>query len=129
MKGCFLAGLWPISVSFSITLARRNTQVSQVIMNAVSDAWPFSLPPARLVCPHCCFVSPFYTPLALQWLFFLLHRQQCFYFCRCSCPPVCFAPWFVVVQMYKLGSAFHSALFFSELIGQLFTFTVNAWFV
>lgn len=70
------------------------------------------------------------TPLLhCSVFFFLLHRQQCFYFCRCNCPPVCFAPWFVVVQMYKLGNVFHSALFFSELIGQLFTFTVNAWFV
>lgn len=45
MKSAFLAGLWPMSVSFPITLTQRNMQVSQVIMNALSDTWPFSLPP------------------------------------------------------------------------------------
>ena len=57
MKRAFLAGLWPMSVSFPITLTQRNMQVSQVIMNALSDTWPFSLPPARLVCSLCCTVS------------------------------------------------------------------------
>lgn len=115
MKGCLLAGLCPISVSFPITLAQRNTQVRQVIMNAASDAWPFSLPPAHLVCPHCCFVSPVLTPLTLQcFLFFFfppLHQQKCFHFRRFNCPPVCFAPCFVV-QMHKPGKVFISVLFF-----------------
>lgn len=53
MKSAFLAGLWPMSVSFPITLTQRNMQVSQVIMNALSDTWPFSLPPARLVGSLC----------------------------------------------------------------------------
>lgn len=79
--------------------------------------------------PTLLFCFAFLHPSCTAVFFFLLHRQQCFYFCRCNCPPVCFAPWFVVVQMYKLGNVFHSALFISELIGQLFTFTVNAWFV
>lgn len=64
MKSASLAGLWPMSVSFPITLTQGNMQVSQVIMNALSDTWPFSLPPACLVCSLCCILSPsspFYT--------------------------------------------------------------------
>lgn len=70
MKSAFLAGLWSMSVSFLITLTRRNMQVSQVIMNALSDTWPFSLPPARLVCSlsllHC--LPLFLHPGTLQSL-------------------------------------------------------------
>lgn len=64
MKSASLAGLWPMSVSFPITLTQRNMQVSQVIMNALSDTCTFSLPPACLVCSLCCIPSlpsPFYT--------------------------------------------------------------------
>lgn len=57
MKSTLLAGLWPMSVSFPITLTQRNMQVSQVVMNALSDTWPFSLHAARLVRSLCCILS------------------------------------------------------------------------
>lgn len=57
MKSTLLAGLWPMSVSFPITLTQRNMQVSQVVMNALSDTWPFSLHAARLLCSLCCILS------------------------------------------------------------------------
>ena len=57
MKSAPLAGLWPMSVSFSITLTQRNMQVSQVIMNALSDTWPFFPPPACLACSLGCILS------------------------------------------------------------------------
>lgn len=52
MEGTVLGGLQPISVSFPITLTLCNMQVSQVIMNALPDAWPFS---HLLLCPALCF--------------------------------------------------------------------------
>lgn len=123
MKGYFLAGLWPISVSFPITLTRRNTRVSQVIMNAVSDAWPFSLPPAHLVCLHCCCLSLFYNPLVLQC--FWLHLQQCCHFCRFNYLRVCFTAWLVVVTNVQARKRLSFALVSSKLIGQLFTFAIH----
>lgn len=53
MKSPFNAGLWPMSVSFPITLSQSNMQVSQVIMNALSETGPlfFFLPPCSLSGP------------------------------------------------------------------------------
>lgn len=122
MKGYFLAGLWPISVSFPITLTRRNTRVSQVIMNAVSEAWPFSHPPAHLVCLHCGCISLFYTPLVLQC--FWLHLQQCFHFCRFNYLCVRFTAWLVVTNV-QTRKCLSFALVSSKLSGQLFTFAIH----
>lgn len=51
MKSPFNAGLWPMSVSFPITLSQSNMQVSQVIMNALSETQPLFLPPCLLSAP------------------------------------------------------------------------------
>lgn len=53
MEGPVLSGLEPISVLFPITLTLCYMQVSQVIMIALPDAWPFSL--LLLVCSAVCF--------------------------------------------------------------------------
>lgn len=79
-KGIFSPGFGPMSVSLLITLTRSSMQVGQVIMNVLSDAWPFPSPSLAhlLVSPRvsvvCLFVS---SP---ELVFFLF---------------VCFQPWLV----------------------------------
>lgn len=59
MEGLVLGGLEPISVSFPITLTLCNMQVSQVIMIALPDAWPFSLL-LLLICSTLFFAFVFF---------------------------------------------------------------------
>lgn len=65
MEGPVRGGLEPVSVSFPITLTLGDMQVSQVIMIALPDAWPFSLLLLLLVvCSALCFL-----PFKLQCLY------------------------------------------------------------
>lgn len=118
MEGPVLGGLEPISVSFPITLTLGNMQVSQVIMIALADAWPFSLLLLLLVCSALCFavfsvlhcrvctkstVSQriLLRSISVVWQFAMFSSSFCHWSNDLRCWIIHYRPWFCQAHMSK----------------------------